>query len=220
MTAAKSATAPPLRRWLQFSLRSLLVIVVPVACLMALIGTELDKARRDKQTIAWVEEMGGSIEYDDFVTQNDWRRSWFGEWFPGSVKTISLKPPVRRFFVRPNGAVFEYDPSPVVHIEPLAELNTLQELNLSGTQVSNLTPLAGLGYLRGLELRDTQVSDLAPLAKLENLERLGLSGTQVSDLTPLAELKNLQLLDLTYTDISVQHIQALQQLLPDCQIAF
>ncbi len=85
---------------------------------------------------------------------------------------------------------------------PLADLTSLQSLDLRGTQVSDVAPLARLANLQSLDLWNTQVSDVAPLASLANLQSLDLSGTQVSDVAPLASLANLQSLDLIDTQVS------------------
>ena len=90
----------------------------------------------------------------------------------------------------------------VSDVTPLAGLTNLQHLVLTGTQVSDVAPLAGLTNLRDLSLRDTQVSDVTPLAGLTNLQDLGLGSTQVSDVTPLAGLTNLRDLSLRDTQVS------------------
>src|SRR5215472_4851778 len=76
--------------------------------------------------------------------------------------------------------------------EELANLANLQQLDCSGTEVSDLAPLASLTNLQQLDCWNTQVSDLAPLASLTNLQQLSCSSTQVSDVAPLASLTNLQ----------------------------
>ena len=84
----------------------------------------------------------------------------------------------------------------------LAGLSGLQMLFLMTTQVSDLTPLAGLSRLQWLDLMGTQVSNLTPLADLSGLQHLDLAGTAVSDLTPLAGLSGLQSLYLLGTPVS------------------
>ena len=90
----------------------------------------------------------------------------------------------------------------VSDLAPLAGLTGLQWLGLDGTGVSDLAPLAGLTGLETLFLNGTDVSDLAPLAGLTGLETLDLGGTGVSDLAPLAGLTGLQRLDLGGTGVS------------------
>ena len=138
------AAGPPRRRWLQFSLRTMLLLMVPVACVAAWMGAEYRKGLRQKEAIAWVEKMRGQIEYDDEATQNDWRRQWFGEWFPESVKVID----------------FYYSESrdEITDIAPLAELKNLERLGIVYTHVSDLSPLTKLENLRQLLLYYIQVS--------------------------------------------------------------
>nr|WP_277624180.1 leucine-rich repeat domain-containing protein [Undibacterium sp. TS12] len=85
---------------------------------------------------------------------------------------------------------------------PLAQLNTLQSLHCSFTEVSDLTPLAQLHTLQSLDCSRTPVSDLTPLAQLSTLQSLDCSDTQVSDLATLAQLRTLQSLDCSYTQVS------------------
>jgi len=91
-------------------------------------------------------------------------------------------------------------------------------VDLRDTQVTNLSPLAELTSLEWLNLNNTQVSDLSPLVELKNLEGLGLHHTQVSDLSPLAELKNLERLNLNNTQVSNGQVQKLRLALPNCEI--
>ena len=78
----------------------------------------------------------------------------------------------------------------------------VDDLDLRGTQVSDLTPLRGLTALQSLDLRGTKVSDLAPLRGLTALQSLHLTSTKVSDLTALRGLTALQGLDLRGTQVS------------------
>ena len=81
----------------------------------------------------------------------------------------------------------------------LAALSALQQLDVSGTQLSDLAPLAGLSGLRILYVEQTQVSDLGPLAGLPALEVLYVAFDSVRDVTPLAGLTALRNLNLTRT---------------------
>jgi len=100
----------------------------------------------------------------------------------------------------------------------------LQELDLSGTQVSDIEPLRGLSKLQEFNLWNTQVSDIEPLRDLSNLQMLYLSGTQVSDIEPLRGITNLQWLDLSNTQVSdIEPLRGLTNLkglfLPDTQVS-
>jgi internalin A len=76
----------------------------------------------------------------------------------------------------------------------LQELTSLQNLDCSNTQVSDLEPLRGLVSLQNLICSSTKVSDLEPLRGLTSLQNLNCSITQVSDLEPLVDLHTLKTL--------------------------
>jgi hypothetical protein len=92
--------------------------------------------------------------------------------------------------------------SQISELEPVRGLTSLQVLYLSGTRVSDLEPIRGLTSLRGLYLDHTQVRDLEPIKGLTSLQVLYLSGTQVSDLEPIRGLTSLQELYLNSTRVS------------------
>ena len=122
----------------------------------------------------------------------------------------------------------------------LKGLKSLQELDCSATQVSDLEPLRGLSSLQNLDCGDTQVCDLGPLRDLYSLRSLkcGVNrksllgilhrllrpqilnsiGTTVNDLEPLRNLHSLQTLDCGSTQVSdiepLRDIHSLQTL--DC----
>jgi hypothetical protein len=74
------------------------------------------------------------------------------------------------------------------------------ELDLSGSEISDLTLLYGMP-LKALNISDTPVTDLSPLMHMHGLNKLDISGTYVSDLAPLAELP-LTSLNLSLTPVS------------------
>jgi hypothetical protein len=72
--------------------------------------------------------------------------------------------------------------------------HSVERLNLSGNQISDLTPVGKLTSLRFLWLSDNPITDLRPLNTLEHLEELILVNTGVTSLTGLEGLTNLGLL--------------------------
>jgi len=84
----------------------------------------------------------------------------------------------------------------------LQELTSLQNLDCSNTQVSDLEPLRGLISLQNLNCNSTKVSDLEPLRGLTSLQNLNCNGTKVSDLEPLRGLTSLQNLNCCWTQVS------------------
>ncbi|MEM6466076.1 MAG: leucine-rich repeat domain-containing protein [Pseudomonadota bacterium] len=84
----------------------------------------------------------------------------------------------------------------------IGQLERLENLDLSNTQIADLTPIAGLSGLTRLDLHNSQVADLAPIAGLSALTRLYLDNTQVADLISISELTALKSLYLNNTQVS------------------
>lgn len=89
-------------------------------------------------------------------------------------------------------------------LAPLAMLNQLTRLNLSGTSVSNLGPLSSMGGLRELNISHTEVRSLRPLEKLSNLKYINLEYTAVGNLMPLVNNSNLARIDADQSDVKKQ----------------
>ncbi len=74
-------------------------------------------------------------------------------------------------------------------------LTSLEELDLSGTEVEDVSSLATLTTLKKLDISNTPVEDISALSSLTNLEELDLRGTQVSDIPDeLSALDDLTIL--------------------------
>jgi hypothetical protein len=123
------------RRYRQFSLRTFLVVLTLV-CLW--FGWQVNRASRQRQAVAWVLEMGGSVKCDDGATIADAKSM---RHFHGQV------------------AVIQFIDTQFHDLAPLASLKSLRELCLPNTQVSDLTPLANLKGLELLHIVDTQASE-------------------------------------------------------------
>jgi len=102
-------------------------------------------------------------------------------------------------------------------LSPLKNLQNLQALYIPYTKISNLSPLKNLQNLQALYISATAVSDLNPLKNLQNLRLFSISATAVSDLNPLKNLQNLQALYVTRTRISdlnpLKNLKNLQSLI-------
>ncbi len=101
-----------------------------------------------------------------------------------------------------NGSYIENKKFKLSDLRLLANLNSLQQLNISNTKVTDLSPLAKLSGLQWLYVSSTQVTDLSPLVNLSGLQWLYVSSTQVTDLSPLVNLHGLQLLDVSLTEVT------------------
>lgn len=89
----------------------------------------------------------------------------------------------------------------ILNLDPLSELQDLQTLNLSNTNIRDLSPLRNLTNLRELILNDSEVADLTPLRYATKLERLSIDHTSVSDISMLGRLINLKTFSLKRTPV-------------------
>ncbi len=161
-------TAPkPRRRYLQFSLRTFLVVLTLVCVWF---GWQVNQANQQRKAVAWVLEMGGSVQYDYEV---DDAGNTIADAKPTSPELL------RDFYHQVE--VVHLRNTQVSDLTPLANLQSLKCLDLTDTQVSDLTPLANMKRLGRLHVSKTPVSDLTPLANLTSLESLYLTDTQVSE---------------------------------------
>jgi hypothetical protein len=221
MNTDTKKTAKPRRRWFQFSLRTLLIVVAILSVPLGWVGWKKGQVQRERATITWVKKMGGEVHIGPNREKGWWEEStdkWFGERVRSVIlnnKQVSdLSPLAESKSLR----FLRLDDTQVSDLSPLAEMKSLETLYLENTQVSDVSPLAELKNLKWLKLNNTQVSDLSPLAELKNLSFLLLNNTQVSDLSPLAESKKLRILYLANTQVSDEQVQELRQALPNCKI--
>jgi Leucine-rich repeat (LRR) protein len=145
-----SKSIKPKRRFFQFSLRSLLVVMLVVCVTLA---WKVEKAKKQREAVAWVQESGGSVSYDY-------------EFDDARKRVPNPQPPGPKWLRELVGIDYfddvvqvRQDKLPHNDITPLAGLTSLVWLDLRGTQVSDVTPLAGLTTLNILSLQKTQVSE-------------------------------------------------------------
>jgi hypothetical protein len=218
------------RRWFQYSLRSLMLVMLFTSLGMSWFAVRMKRAREQKAAVEEIRKLGGLVAYEYHGPA--WLQSSLGVDFFGTVCGVSL--------VR----------SPVTDagLERLKGLTQLQMLTLEGPQITDggLENLEGMSQLESLCLSDTKVTDaglkhlrvltklqtlylkgtLVTDAGLEHLEgltqlpRLWLNRTRVTDagLDHLKGLTQLRWLDLSVTRVTDEGVKRLQQVLPNCKI--
>ncbi len=210
----------PERRWFQFRLRTLFVLVVVAAVPCAWLAWKIENKRRERAILSEIERLAGDPVYE-------WQ--WH---LPGRLE---VDPPgaawVRKLlgddFFTGISDVTSFFPSDEMTDECLAHLEPLTALRFVCLQRSSVTDaglehLARIKNLDELMLDGTRVTDagLIHLERLQGLHTLFLSNTQVSDagLVHLTKLPQLGQLDLENTNVTDAGVAELQKALPNCLI--
>ncbi len=202
-------------RWrFQFSLRSLLVLVLVVAIPCSWLAEEM---RHGVVEAMEIKTLGGQVEYDyelqDFGNPSARADPPGPAWLSNLLGVNPFATVVR---VRLESA--SVTDASLKHLKGLTQL---QALSLAGTKVTDtgLEHLRGLTELKALNLVGTQVTDagLEHLRGLTRLQSLYLASTQVTGagLEHLKGLAKLQVLDLSRTkgtDAGLEHLEGLTQL--------
>jgi hypothetical protein len=197
----------PKRRWLQFSLRALLVFVTLFAIACSWVAVKMRAAREELNAAVVIEKMGGRTGWS-VPSGPLWLRRLLGNaFFNGSVKLVA-----------PPSNVADAD---LEHLKALQQLISLYLVNTKVTD-AGLEHLQTLGQLQELHLDDTTVTDagLKHLNALGQLQWLSLSSTKITDagLEHLTALRQLKTLFLDGTKVTDAAVEKLQQAMPQCKI--
>jgi len=232
-TAAESV--PRKRRWFQFSLRTMLILMLLFGGVFSWLGLEVKRGLEQRHAVQAIQALGGQLLFTDassFAQRNKWLRSLVGDeavldvWVVAFGSThvtdeglVHLRGLTQLQWLRLERT--QVSDAGLVHLRGLTQL---KELHLEGTLVSDagLIHLRGLTQLQELHLDGTQVSDagLVHLRGLTQLQDLILTGTQVSDagLVHLRGLTQLQRLCLDSNQVSDAGVEELQKSLPNASI--
>jgi hypothetical protein len=199
------------RRWLRYSMRTMLLLVTVLCVLLALVIVPAQRQRRAVEKIrglgSWSRVVydyesegpyGGSVE----LRGPAWLRRWIGvDYFQDVVR-------VQVFLSRGD----ELTP------DDLASLPGLRSLDVHDMPITDdgLLTLARLRKLEGLSLQSNEITDrgLEQLSSLTELQRLGVTSDQVTGegLRPLAGRVNLQWLSLRSDGLSPGGLEVVAQL--------
>lgn len=183
---------------MQFTLKTLLLMVAMVAIPLAWLGPKLNQARQQRESLTAARSVGARTLYEQEV---QWREGRYEDTGPATTE-----PHGPEWLRRILGRDF-FDP--VVHI-------IFQD---GRTSDNDLELLKGLPETRSLSLTRTSVTDkgMALLSRLTGLEELFLDGTGITDagllqLSGLQHLKSLYLGGTGITDEGAKVISELREL--------
>jgi internalin A len=223
--------SPPWRRYLRFSLRGLIVVVLVIGVGL---GWVVREAHIQRDAVAAIRRAGCSVMYNWEWSDGklipggkpqapSWLVDLVGVDYFGHVTVVGCSFSASDATLADIGRLTRlqllYANSPYLGDAGLAHLKGLTKLtrlDLFGTRVTDagVPHLTGLRKLSILGLGGTQVSDagLARLKGLNNVTSLALSNTQITDvglvhLTGLTKLKQLNLAGTLVTDAGVNELK-------------
>lgn len=228
MDATEPQSASRKRRWYQYSLRTLLIVMVLASVGMSWLTVKMRRAARQREAVEAIRKLGGWVVYDyqsgsaarPTPPGPAWLRRLLGDDFFAEVTDVQVNreaglthltsfPKLRDLGLGYCGAFSGPD------TEALYE----HLRDLSGTTDATLEHLPELGQLERLRLQYTHVTD-AGLERLKggtHLQGLDLTGTVITDagvahLQGLTQLRSLNLNFTRITDAGLEHLKGLTQL--------
>ena len=199
----------PRRRWLSFSIRTLLVAMLIFASLFAWLGKHVIRTRAERPVVAQIQAAGGNAYYDyqlgfEFInpsnapTGSELVRAVLGDDIYATVN-----------------AVLFYNPTTDADITDLHKLANLLDVSISGPGITDksIDDLLRINKLRSLNLSDTSITPdgLSRLSASKTLQHLTLYGATVTDahLQTLPSFSNLQFLQVIRAPVSDAGIKPL-----------
>jgi Leucine rich repeat len=239
MTTDKPTSQKSKRRWHQYSLRTLMIIVTLFAVACSWFTVQMQQAKRQREAVEALIKLGGFVGYD-YETNSDgfmrirgvkppgpeWLRRLLGDDFFNNVVYVNLTgsdvtTDMRNILVSQGSIGHPSLEVTKTGLEQLEKLKQLRTLRLSKTQITDdgLEHLVELKQLITLFLDETNITDtgLKNLKGLKQLRYLYLNGTQVTDngleqLKGLNRLHNLELGNTKITDAGMVRLKGLTQL--------
>ena len=201
-------------RWLRYSLRSMLLVVL---VLSVWLGYKANQAAKQRRAVRTIYELGGQVGYDFAYTEYRqppgpaWIHKLLGiDWFNAVVDVDVID--------------FTVDDHQLAAL--IGDLPDIKHMDLTDTTVNGegLEHVASLRQLETLSLGDTHITDanLRHLRRCRALTALWLYRTGITDagLVHLSGLKNLKYLSVEYTKVTDEGVARLQAELPNLEIRF
>jgi internalin A len=212
-----SPSSRPWRRFLRYSVRVLIVVVLLIG---GWLGWIVRSARIQREAVAAIEDAGGGVAYD--WEWNNGKSIPRGKpWAPRRIVDligVDYFGHVTKVYLAPSSAAHD------ALMAQVARLTRVQQLELTSRQVSDagLVHLRGLSNLAELNLWGTPITDagLVHLKGHTTLSKLWLGGAQITDvgLSHLTVLASLSESNLADTRVSETGLINLKKALPKLRI--
>jgi len=200
---------PKSRRWFQFSLRTLLVVMLLASMALGWVTAKMQQAKRQREAVAALQDFAGGFGYDyqrskiREILAPSWLRGLLGDDFFGNVDDLCV------------GGVTDRE---MVHIASFHRLKVLRLVSCDITD-AGLAQIKGITQLEELDVPSTQITDtgLEHLTGMNQLRRLGIGETQITDaglkhLKGMSQLQDLYLSGTKVTDAGLENLRGLSQL--------
>ena len=216
MLDTMNSTVKSPRRWkLQFSLRTLMLLMLLVCLPLSWLSFEIQQAAKQRKATVKIREIGGTAMHCHLLEpQDDWADRC-PKWLQKTLGDDLL--------VTINYVSFRKDIGDQ-ELTPLRSLPQLRALHLNGGRITDdgLVHLDSLSQLESLTMKGPNITDcgLLHLVKLSTLKKLDLSSTKITDagLATLCRLSRLEALDLSGTQITDAGIDEFRKAMPNVDI--
>jgi hypothetical protein len=206
------------RRWRQFSLRGLLVLVTLAALFCGWFAWRLRQGWLQDAAANEIVRAGGAVAYSNQFYSGVSRLAPFeprSSWFGNLTNPLFGTDPFRKLV---SITVHDDASAALISKYPLYDLETIR---LEGSNVTDdaLQHIQNCRHAKVLLVHNAPVTDqgLAKIRSLSELEELWIVGSQVTDagldnLVEFSELKELWLHDTAVSDAGLQKLRHLQRL--------
>ena len=192
----------PVRRWLRFSLGTLLIFITVCGVVLGLIQ---QRAMKRSQAMIDIRHAGGQVIFDLEAKETASRKTLAWLYGPDTfAKVLTV-------WVHGSGVGDDL----VCRLTAFPELRRVSLVNTRVTDIG-ISHLSALKNLEWAMLNQTSIGDesISHLSQLERLKILNVAGTKITDdsIDHFARLSNLTLLDVSNTALTDKSYQALAKI--------